>query len=149
MEIDSSGFGMSADQAARLELRHRSLAGHVFTDVELAAAVVAELPQHLGFGDQLDQLEVDPLVLDERLAERLSAAQIVDRHPQDLFRTHVGADGADEAFLLELQHLVDEALPFFADAIRDRHAHVVECQFGRVARPVAHLLEFAADGEAR
>ncbi len=67
-------------QAAGLELGHRGFAGVVFAAVHQTAAVITHLPQKLDFGDQLGELEVDPLVLDQRLAERLAAAAILDRH---------------------------------------------------------------------
>ena len=81
-----AGVGHFAHQPAGLELGHRGFAGVVLAAVHHAAAVVAHLPQELDFGDQLRQLEVDPLVLDQRLAERLAAAAILDGHLEDLVR---------------------------------------------------------------
>jgi hypothetical protein len=50
--------------------------------------------------------------------------------------------------LLELLHLQMKPMPFFADAVGLRHAHVLERQDGRVAGVVAQLLQLAADVEA-
>ena len=142
-----AGVGHFAHQPPGLELGHRGFARVVLAAIHDAAAVVTHLPQELDFGNQLRQLEVDPLVFDQRLAERLAAAAVFDRHLEDLFRAGRRAQRADQPLVLELLHLVDEALAFFADAVGHRHADVVEHQLGRVAGPVAHLLQLLADRE--
>ena len=55
---------------------------------------------------------------------------------------------APQPLLLELHHLVGEALAFLADAIALRHPHLVKENLSGVGRAHAHLVEFAGDFDA-
>ena len=92
---------------------------------------------------------MDHLIVDQRLAEGAALLRVGDGVAHGLLHARIRGDRADQPLALELLHLEDEAHALRADGVRLGHAHVVEDQLRRVARPVAELLQRATDAESR
>src|SRR5205085_8901525 len=85
---------------------------------------------------------------DDRLAERLALATVVDRFVDDELHARAARDAGDEALGLEVLHQVHEALILLAEEISLRDPHVLERELRGVARVVADLLQLLRDAEA-
>jgi hypothetical protein len=88
------------------------------------------------------------LIVKDALAERLAVAGVFDGLVDDGFMRLEAGRGAPQPLLLELHHLVGEALALLADAIALRHPHIVEENLRGIGRAHAHLVEFARDLDA-
>ena len=97
----------------------------------------------------LAELELDRLVLGDRLAEGLAHLGIFGRELQRAFRHPDAARGHVDAPELQSAGRLIEALAFdAADQVLLRHAIVLEHQLAGIDRLVAELFQLAADGEA-
>ena len=94
------------------------------------------------------QLVLDRLHVDQRRAEGLALAHIIDGDSNRRLQHRRRLRRSVEAFLLELLHLIGEAAPLLADAVAHRHTHVVEEDLRRVRRVQAELLQLARDFHA-
>lgn len=75
---------------------------------------------------QLGEPIVHDLVIEHRPPEDFARARVIDRLVDRAIEHDERGCRAVEPLLLELQHLVCEALAFFADQVAARHAYVVE-----------------------
>ena len=85
---------------------------------------------------------------DQRFAEDDPFPDVLDGHIDDIFAGNVSERQQREAFMLELFHLIDEALAFVADSISIRNSDVVKKQLGGVADMGSELFQFSADRNA-
>ena len=94
----------------------------------------------------LAELELDRLVLADRLAEGLAHLGILGRELQRAFRHADAARGDVDAPELQPARRLVEALAFdAADQVLGRDAIVLEHQLAGIDRLVAELLQLAAD----
>ncbi|PAV72708.1 hypothetical protein WR25_01935 [Diploscapter pachys] len=129
-------------------LRRRAFQHHVF-----AAIFFGRRFQHHRTGDERFGLHVgdhalDQLVFGDRLAELLAAGGISDAVGDQPFGD-ADADRADvQPAAVEHAHRDLEAFALRAQAIGDRHRHVVEMDVGDLGALLPHLLFGFADGDA-
>src|SRR6185312_6353631 len=97
----------------------------------------------------LAELELDCLVLADRLAEGLAQLRVADRFVERRLGDARAARGHVDAPELEPAHGAVEALPLAADEIRGGHAEIFEDELRRVDALVADLLELARGAEPR
>src|SRR6185436_5064857 len=95
------------------------------------------------------ELELDRLMLRDRLAEGLARLRVLDRIVERCLGDARAARGDVDAPELETADRTVEALALAADEIRRRHAEVVEHQLGGVDALVADLLQLARGGKTR
>ena len=88
------------------------------------------------------------LVIQQRHAEHLALAGVVDGLGDQVLAALDGIGGAPQALFLELHHLHHEAHAFLADQIALRHAHVVEEHLGGFRAAHAQLVERLVHGDA-
>ncbi len=82
-----------------------------------------------------------PLVVEDGLAEGLALPRIANRRIDGAIQIAGRMQRGPQAFDLELFHLVDEATPFFANAVALRHAHRVEKKLGGIRGVHADLAD--------
>src|SRR5262245_13165968 len=137
----------------------RGLGGEVLRHpgfhVAAAPAVVGlrrglgEEPRRLRAGRHLAELELDRLVLADRLAERLAELRIAHRLVERALRDADAACGDVDPAELEPAHREIEALPLLADQVGRGDLEVLEHKLCRVDALVAELLELPRRLEAR
>ena len=115
-----------AAEPSRLQLGHGSQPGHVLTGDQRFRRTIDQRAQQFDFGLHFRELEVDRLVVEDALAECLAAPCIFDRVGNDGFMRLEAGRRAPQPLLLELHHLVGEAVAFLANTISLRHPHLVE-----------------------
>src|SRR5579862_3323895 len=108
--ILQAGVADLAAQATGLQLGHRGQHGDVLAREIFLAGAVDQRTQRLDLALELSQAEVDHLVVEQRLAEHLALAGVVDGGVDDAVAAHQGAGAGPQPLLLELLHLIDEAL---------------------------------------
>ena len=91
---------------------------------------------------------MDDLVVEQGLAEHLALAGVVDGGVDDAVAAHQGAGAGPQPLLLELLHLVDEALARLADRVAHRHLHLVEEGLHGVRGAHAELVQLLHDRQA-
>ena len=97
----------------------------------------------------LRQFEAGVLKPAQRLAERLTVPDVVDRQRQRSPHDRRGCNAGAEPLLGQIAHQVAEALIDFAEQVGGRHPDVTEEQLRRVLRALADLVEVTAAFEAR
>src|SRR5688572_15619201 len=129
--------------------------GHAGLEIAALAAVVDgrrvldQQSRGLDARRHLGELQLDRLVLADRLAEGVALARILERFlERGLGHADAARRDIDPAELEAADGLM-KAAPFRADQIARRHAVVVEHELGRIDALVAELLELAARGESR
>ena len=101
------------------------------------------LRRHVG------QLDLNRLVVRDRLAEGLALLRVLDRLFERGARDAEAAGGDVEPLGFEAGHHLLEALAFLAaDQVGRRNGEVLEMQLAGFDRLVAHLVDVAADGQA-
>jgi hypothetical protein len=120
---------------------------HVALLVVHVRGLVRERARGLELRMQVDELVLPVLALDDRLAERLALAAVLDCLIHRELEPGARADARDEALRLEVLHQVHEALVGLAEHVSLRHAHVLERELRGVARVVADLLQLLRHAE--
>src|SRR5581483_10442662 len=115
-----------ARQPPRFQLGHRGQHGHVLALQHKLGRAIGQRAQHLHLGFQFGQAEMHDLVVEDRLAERLALAGVFNGVLDHALLGDEAGRCRIEPLLLELQHLIREALALLADAVTLRHAHVLE-----------------------
>ena len=130
-------------------LRHAGLHVAALAAVEGGGGIEREQARGARARRHLAELELDRLVLADRLAEGLAHLRVLGRELQRAFGDADAARGDVDAAELEPAGRLVEALPLDpADQVVGRNAIVLEHELGGVDRLVAELLELAADREA-
>ncbi len=88
------------------------------------------------------------LIVKDALPERLAVAGIFDRLSDNVFMRLKARRCTPQPLLLELHHLVGEALAFLANSIPLRHPHIVEEDLRGIGRSHPHLVELTRDFHA-
>jgi hypothetical protein len=130
-------------------LRHARLQVAALAAVVDLGGVAHEQARRLHAGPHLAELQLDRLVLADRLAEGVALARVLQRLVEGRRRDAHAARRDVDPPELEAAHRLVEAAPFLPDQIRGRHAVVVEDELCRVDALVAELLELLARREAR
>jgi hypothetical protein len=97
----------------------------------------------------LGQLVPDHLALGQLAAESLPLAGPLQGQVEAAAGNRITVDGKPQPLRLEVPHQLQESGPLPADQVLGRHPGVLEGELGGVRAEPAHLLELAADGEAR
>ena len=96
------------------------------------------------------QLDLNRLVLRDRLAEGLALLRVLDGFLERGARDAQAARRHVEPLGLEPGHHLLESLPLLAaDQIGGGHREMLEVQLAGFDRLVAHLVDVAADGQSR
>ena len=116
------------------------------------AALISEQPRRLDLRGHVGELELDRLVLRDRLAERLALLRVAKAQLERALRQPDAARGDVRAPDLERVHHLREAGVqaglLAAEDVLGRALVAVEDQLGRLDALVAHLLDLRRDGEA-
>src|SRR4029077_1543666 len=95
------------------------------------------------------KLELDRLVLGDRLPEGLPFLRVFDRFLERTLRDAQRARSHIDASDLDRGHVLDEALTLFApEEVRCRNVMVVERDLSRLNALVAELLDVLSDDDA-
>src|SRR3954447_11057305 len=145
--LGAEAAGLRGEELGHARLEVRALAG-----VLHARGADGEHPRGLELGGHVGELELDHLVLGDRLAERLALLGVLDRQLEGALGQADAAGGDVDAADLERVHHLREALVEAAvlaaeDRVR-RRLVAVEDQLGRLDALVAHLLDLGRDVEA-
>ena len=100
-------------------------------------------PTHLQLALHVGQRELGILELKHCLAESLSLLRETDCFVESALRGSLGGHGDRQAFLRQLTHQINEALPFLPQAIRNGNADILEEQLRSVGRMLTDLVEIA------
>src|SRR5262249_6014145 len=148
--VDAHGFDAVLQRRLRREvLGHAGLEVAALAAVERLGRVEREQPRGAGARGHLGELELDRLVLADRLAEGLADLGVARGEPQRaLGDAHAARRDIDAAELEAARDLGEAAALDLADQMIGRHAIVLEDQLARIDRLVAELLELATDAEA-
>ena len=106
----------------------------------LVSGPVKSCPQHFHLGHQLCQLEVDVLVVKQRLPEGLPLLEILDGLSYDVVHGLHAEGGAGQPLLLELKHLISEAHARLPNDVLGGDPDVVQVNDGCVGAPHPHLV---------
>ena len=104
-------------------IKHRLL--NLLSGDMLVSGPVKPCPQHLHLSHQLGQLEVDVLVVEQRLTEGLSLLEVLDGLRDDVVHGLHAERGARQPLLLELKHLICEAHAWLPDDILGGNPDVI------------------------
>src|SRR5436190_8746732 len=132
------------------ELGHRRLEVAALAAVEHSRRALDQLLRTLDLRRHVGELQLDRLVLPDRLAESAALLRVAKRHLERALGDAGAARGDVDAAELEAAGSLHEALALdAAEQVLLRHAVVVEAQLAGVDGAVAHLLQLAVDVEAR
>src|SRR6478672_4978354 len=138
MRIASSAFSRPASEAKYFAM-----------PASMSRRLLDQQARRLEARRHLAELELDCLVLADRLAEGLAQLRVADRFVERRLGDARAARGHVDAPELEPAHGAVEALPLAADEIRGGHAEIFEDELRRVDALVADLLELARGAEPR
>ena len=140
MELEA-GVRDLAHDAPSVELRHADQLSGVFAVDQGIDAGLVEKPcggeQRFAF----HELELRVLHRHERSPEELAISGPFASDIPQLLAVCDEADGGDEAFALELHHLLHEARTDLTDGVRHRNPNVLEEDLTGVRAPEPDLLE--------